>query len=860
MTASPSRRAIRPIPRQAAWPRAAAGAARRAFAAALIVALGTGASSAQEIGRAGAVNPAAQGTRPGAGARTLELGSNVVFKERITTAAAGSVQLLFVDKTTLSVGPNSNLVIDEFVYDPGTGRGRTAISLARGALRFVGGNTSHTDGATITTPVATMGIRGGVATVRYDDRTKEFKATNVFGVMTISTATGTETIRRPGFSVTVAGSVPGAAPAAPVRVTLAEVNGERAALTSQPGQTGGAREQPTDTGSSQRGVAAVNIGTSPATPGVQRQAVATASSPNQTTTANTVAQVSSNSLGSPLIVNAASRRTDALVATQVAARTEATDAPAAPVPVPVTPAQSLPAPNVPAEPPQAAAPAPAPEPAPAPTPTPVPPPPPGARAFALTTQPDPALNSTVPFVLGAAVATGQVNITPIYGYRAASTDGVNPGPTRTLQVAFGINGSGTGANAVQSSNFLVATTSRTTLADGSEALNGGFVFSGRRAANLTMSRANGSIATVPGTYIAAADTTPVSSGVNQDFIGGGNTIQSDTAFERPGGGGTGQNYTYRQEFRAAATPSGLGASRQTGSFSGFAAGMVRTLDNVTNNNIAEFAQPVIGGAVLFTDATTSRVQLNMALNAVTTTGRPAGALHSANLQLGSIQGSLARGTYIDDATFGAREAATAVSPGGQTPVSTVNGQALTNDHAAMASSATTNIQSFNTNVTFCACEYIRWGFWSDETARPGYSDRVHLGTWIVGPASTAVDLPTTGIATYTGHAIAAMRTAGNEYVAASNMTNAVNFATRSIAASIPSLDGRAYTGTLSIPTNSAATVGTLTGTGGVSMSVMGQFYGSVAGAAPRELGGALTINGGANVPNYGGAGIFATRR
>ena len=44
------------------------------------------------------------------------------------------------------------------------------------------------------------------------------------------------------------------------------------------------------------------------------------------------------------------------------------------------------------------------------------------------------------------------------------------------------------------------------------------------------------------------------------------------------------------------------------------------------------------------------------------------------------------------------------------------------------------------------------------------------------------------------------------------------------------------------------------------MSVMGQFYGSAAGAAPRELGGAMTINGGTGVPDYGGAGIFATRR
>ena len=54
--------------------------------------------------------------------RRLVLGQDVVFNERITTEASGqNSQVLFVDELTLSVGPNANMVIDQFVYDPNAG-------------------------------------------------------------------------------------------------------------------------------------------------------------------------------------------------------------------------------------------------------------------------------------------------------------------------------------------------------------------------------------------------------------------------------------------------------------------------------------------------------------------------------------------------------------------------------------------------------------------------------------------------------------------------------------------------------------------------------------------------------------------
>lgn len=118
---------------------------------------------AQTVGVTGAVNPNTTGTPPGASVRTLGTGNDVVFNERITTEASGQADILFVDRSALTVGPNSDLVIDEFVYSPDTGTGKLAASATKGVFRFVGGALSkNPDSVTIKTPAAIVGVRGGV--------------------------------------------------------------------------------------------------------------------------------------------------------------------------------------------------------------------------------------------------------------------------------------------------------------------------------------------------------------------------------------------------------------------------------------------------------------------------------------------------------------------------------------------------------------------------------------------------------------------------------------------------------------------------------------------------------------------------
>jgi hypothetical protein len=223
-------------------------------------------AKAQEVGTAAAVNTLSQGTPPGGGVQVLRIGARVLHNERIQTSASGTVQLLFIDKTTLSVGPSSTLVIDKFVYDPATGTGQMVTTLTKGALRFVGGQLSHQGAATVNTPVATIGIRGGTATIAHGQGGT--RLINHFGRLSSANGCGTAVVRRTGFAITVADW--NSCPAEPERVTEAEINTYLRLLTSKSGQKGGASSVPTEALVEQYEVGQVT-GLGPDTPPVQQQ-------------------------------------------------------------------------------------------------------------------------------------------------------------------------------------------------------------------------------------------------------------------------------------------------------------------------------------------------------------------------------------------------------------------------------------------------------------------------------------------------------------------------------------------------------------------------------------------------------------
>jgi hypothetical protein len=170
-------------------------------------------STAQAQGRIGVTqsiqnNPV--GKPPGGLDRVLRVGTDVQANEIISTAADDRAHLVFLDGTTLTIGPSSSMTIDKFVYDPTTQKGELAVNATKGVFRIIGGRISKTSTIAVTTPSATMGIRGGIAV--FGVQASATTSILVFGNSLTVTAGGvTQTITVPGLSVTTpTGGTPGA--------------------------------------------------------------------------------------------------------------------------------------------------------------------------------------------------------------------------------------------------------------------------------------------------------------------------------------------------------------------------------------------------------------------------------------------------------------------------------------------------------------------------------------------------------------------------------------------------------------------------------------------------------------------------
>ncbi len=122
--------------------------------------IGSNAALAEKIGVASAVVNQVQGISGGS-TRTLAVGNDVFANERIRTSDSGTAQLIFLDKTSLSIGPRAELALDRFVFNPRRGAGQVVLSAAQGAFRFITGS-QNPNNYTIKTPVATLGIRGTI--------------------------------------------------------------------------------------------------------------------------------------------------------------------------------------------------------------------------------------------------------------------------------------------------------------------------------------------------------------------------------------------------------------------------------------------------------------------------------------------------------------------------------------------------------------------------------------------------------------------------------------------------------------------------------------------------------------------------
>jgi len=169
-------------------------------------------TAAQTVGVASATSGEPRGTPPTQNERVLRVGIDVFANERVRTGAADRAHLVFRDGSALSVGANSEITIDRFVYDPNTQNGDLAFTATRGAFRFVGGAISKKSDVKITAPSANIGVRGGIATFTIGND-GSLTVTFLYGdSVTVSNPGGTQKAVRYGSQIFVPYGGPPLAP------------------------------------------------------------------------------------------------------------------------------------------------------------------------------------------------------------------------------------------------------------------------------------------------------------------------------------------------------------------------------------------------------------------------------------------------------------------------------------------------------------------------------------------------------------------------------------------------------------------------------------------------------------------------
>jgi hypothetical protein len=130
----------------------------RIAALAVLAALSGPVLAANPAGEALGVDPDARSETKSA-TRTMVVGDDIFIGDRIVTDAKGLVQILFSDDTKLVVGPNSAMLIEDYLLRDDGGNGKLAINALSGTFRFITGRAAK-DRYTIETPTGTIGVRG----------------------------------------------------------------------------------------------------------------------------------------------------------------------------------------------------------------------------------------------------------------------------------------------------------------------------------------------------------------------------------------------------------------------------------------------------------------------------------------------------------------------------------------------------------------------------------------------------------------------------------------------------------------------------------------------------------------------------
>jgi FecR protein len=146
-----------PLPLAFAWPRAARAQDPKPPP--------LGADQAGQIGQVATLEGSATVIRGGATPIVLQVNDPIFKGDTLATGANAALGVTFDDQTTFSLSANTRIVVNEFVYQQAGSANAASFNVATGTAAFVASLVAKTGDMRITTPTATLGIRGTTGVV-----------------------------------------------------------------------------------------------------------------------------------------------------------------------------------------------------------------------------------------------------------------------------------------------------------------------------------------------------------------------------------------------------------------------------------------------------------------------------------------------------------------------------------------------------------------------------------------------------------------------------------------------------------------------------------------------------------------------
>ncbi len=109
----------------------------------------------------------------------LKLKDDIFLNDVLQTSANSSLGVTFNDATTFHLSANSRITVDSYVYEDGGQQNGALFDVAKGTVAFVAAAVAKTGDMKISTPTATMGIRGTTGLIEVPEGASATSRNNV---------------------------------------------------------------------------------------------------------------------------------------------------------------------------------------------------------------------------------------------------------------------------------------------------------------------------------------------------------------------------------------------------------------------------------------------------------------------------------------------------------------------------------------------------------------------------------------------------------------------------------------------------------------------------------------------------------